>query len=211
MFLILAIFSIIFTYLSIIVGKKLRIIDRPSSDKIHKASVPRSGGLGIFLTFVLGLILFRGILDISIYEIVFLSGIFLIGFIDDFISIPQRVKFGVEIILGVMLSVISGWKFIGIPILDIIFSTFYLVGSINALNEVDGMDGLAGGVALISCLFLTYWLKDLTLIVAIGCLGFLLWNFHPAKIFMGDGGSLFLGAFIGITGLKILNMSPSFI
>ncbi|MFN3699538.1 MAG: hypothetical protein ACK4SU_04990, partial [Dictyoglomus sp.] len=69
--------------------------------------------------------------------------------------------------------------------------------------------GLAGGVALISCLFLSYWLKELTLIVAISCLGFLLWNFHPAKVFMGDGGSLFLGAFVGLMGLKILNIKPS--
>ena len=209
MFVVLVILSITFVYLSIIIGKKLSIIDKPSPDKIHKAPIPRSGGLGISLTFVLGLILFRGNLDINTYEIVFLFVIFLIGFIDDFISIPQRVKFGVEIILGVILSVIGGWKFIGRPILDIIFSTFYIVGSINALNEIDGMDGLAGGVALIFCLFLSYWLKDLALIVAIGCLGFLIWNFHPAKVFMGDGGSLFLGAFNGLMGLKILNMKPS--
>ena len=205
----LTLFSVLSGFLSLIIGKKLSIIDKPSPDKIHKAPIPRSGGLGIFLTFVLGLILFRGNLDINTYEIVFLFAIFLIGFIDDFISIPQRVKFGLEIGLVVVLIIISKWGFMGIPILDIIFFTFYLVGSINALNEIDGMDGLAGGVALISCLFLSYWLKDLALIVFIGCLGFLIWNFHPAKVFMGDGGSLFLGAFVGLMGLKILNMNPS--
>lgn len=207
---ILVICSILFGYMSIIVGRKLSIIDKPSPDKIHQAPIPRSGGLGIFLSFIFGIILFRESLNINIYEIIFLLIIFLIGFIDDFISIPQRVKFGLEIILAVILSILSKWKFIGIPILDIIFPTFYLVGSINALNEVDGMDGLAGGIALISCLFLSYWLKDLTLIVTIGCLGFLLWNFHPAKVFMGDGGSLFLGAFIGLMSLKVLSIKPSF-
>lgn len=206
---ILFICSILFGYFAILLGRRLSIIDKPSFNKIHKTPIPRSGGLGIFLTFILGLILFRDSLSINIYEIVFLFVIFLIGFIDDFISIPQKVKFGVEITLATVLSLIMAWKFIGIPILDIVFSTFYLVGSINALNEIDGMDGLAGGVAMISCLFLSYWLKDLTIIVVIGCLGFLLWNFYPAKVFMGDGGSLFLGAFVGIMSLKILNMIPS--
>jgi len=207
--LLIFVLSIIFSYISIIIGKKLSIIDKPSPDKIHKNPIPRSGGFGIFLTFILGLILFRGKLNINIYEIVFLTVIFLIGFTDDFLSIPQRIKFCLEIILAVVLSIISAWKFTGIFIFDVLFSTFYLAGSINALNEVDGMDGLAGGIALISCLFLSYWIKDIPLIVAIACFGFLIWNFHPAKVFMGDGGSIFLGAFIGLMSLKILNMNPS--
>ncbi len=204
----LILFSSFFaTYFSIFIGKIIGIIDNPSSEKIHKVPVPRTGGLGIFLTFLLGIILFPDVL--APYELIFLICIFLIGFIDDVISIPQKIKFSIEIFLGIVMGIISSWHFTGVYLLDILFATFYIVGSINALNEIDGMDGLAGGVVLISSLFLSYWIKDITFVIAVAVLGFLFFNFHPAKIFMGDGGSLFLGAFIGLMSLKILNISPS--
>lgn len=202
--------SVIFVRLSILIGKNFHIIDRPSPNKIHLNPIPRSGGLGIFLSFVVGLFLFKEKLSINVYEVSFLTFIFLLGFVDDFISIPQKIKFITEIALALILSIFENWKFTGIYFFDLIFSVFYLVGSINALNEIDGMDGLAGGVAFFTSIFLSYWLKDLTLIVAVSCLGFLLWNFHPAKVFMGDGGSLFLGGFIGLMSLKVLEMKPSF-
>lgn len=202
----LFLFSLLSTYLSLFLGRKIKIIDNPSSEKIHKIPVPRTGGLGIFLTFLLGIILFPDVL--ASYEVIFLVCIFLIGFIDDMISIPQKIKFSVEILLGIVMSIISSWNFTGIYLLDILFATFYIVGSINALNEIDGMDGLAGGVVLISSLFLSYWIKDITLVISVAVLGFLFFNFHPAKIFMGDGGSLFLGAFAGLMSLKILSSHP---
>jgi len=204
----LFIVSLVSVYFSIYIGRKIRVMDNPSPEKIHNISVPRTGGLGIFLTFLLGIILFPNVLNF--YEILFLSLIFLIGFIDDMISIPQKIKFILEIIIGIMLSIIISWRFTGIYIFDVLFSTFYIVGSINALNEIDGMDGLAGGIVLITSLFLSYWIKDITLVIAIAVLGFLLYNFHPAKIFMGDGGSLFLGGFIGLISLKILDSNPNF-
>jgi len=205
---ILFIFSLLATYLSLFLGRKIKIIDNPSSEKIHKVPVPRTGGLGIFLTFLLGIILFPDVL-VAPYELIFLICIFLIGFIDDMISIPQKIKFSIEILLGIVMGIISFWHFTGIYLLDILFATFYIVGSINALNEIDGMDGLAGGAVLISSLFLSYWIKDITLVIAVAVLGFLFFNFHPAKIFMGDGGSLFLGAFVGLVSLKILNSHPN--
>jgi UDP-GlcNAc:undecaprenyl-phosphate GlcNAc-1-phosphate transferase len=204
---ILFIFSLLTTYLSLFLGRKIKIIDNPSSEKIHKVPVPRTGGLGIFLTFLLGIILFPDVL--APYEVAFLICIFLIGFIDDMISIPQKIKFSIEILLGIVMGIISSWHFTGVYLLDILFATFYIVGSINALNEIDGMDGLAGGVVLISSLFLSYWIKDITPVIAVAVLGFLFFNFHPAKIFMGDGGSLFLGAFVGLMSLKVLNSHPN--
>lgn len=203
----LLLFALIFVYLTRVLGFNLKIIDAPSTNKIHSMPVPRTGGLGIFLTFILGLIITHS--PISLFNLIFLILIFLIGFIDDMISIPQKTKFCIEIILSLIIGLINSWHFTGIFLLDILFSTFYLVGSINALNEIDGMDGLAGGVVFISSLFLSYWVKDLALIVSIAVLGFLFFNFHPAKIFMGDGGSLFLGAFIGLMGLEVLNKNPN--
>ncbi len=205
-YIILFMFSLIFMYYSRNLGHKLKIVDTPSPNKIHSIPIPRSGGLGIFLTFLLGLVIFHN--PLNLYELTFLVSIFLIGFIDDMISIPQKIKFGIEIILGLVISLINSWRFTGVYLLDILFATFYIVGSINALNEIDGMDGLAGGVVLISSLFLSYWIKDITLVIAVAVLGFLFFNFHPAKIFMGDGGSLFLGAFIGLMSLKVLNANP---
>ncbi|MCS7231812.1 MAG: MraY family glycosyltransferase [Elusimicrobiota bacterium] len=202
--------SIILGGFSGYIGKKLSILDNPNNVKIHSFPIPRTGGVGIFLSFILGIYLFKSTLDISFMEFFFLSIIFLIGFIDDLISILPKIKFFLEIVLSILLSMFNPGKFIPFSLLNILFSVFYLVGSINALNEIDGMDGLAGGIAFISCLFLSYWFKELSLIVAIACLGFLIWNFYPAKVFMGDGGSLFLGAFIGLMSLKALNMNPSF-
>jgi len=204
---ILLLFSVFAVYISIIFGYKTKLIDNPSSEKIHKITIPRTGGMGIFFAFFLGIILFGD--PFNIYETLFLISIFLIGFVDDMISIPQKIKFSIEIGLAIILGIVNPWKFIDIFVINILFSTFYLVGSINALNEVDGMDGLAGGVVLISCLFLSYLFMDIPLVVAIACLGFIIWNFHPAKVFMGDGGALFLGAFVGIISLKILNSNPN--
>ncbi len=204
---ILLLFSVFAVYISIILGYKAKLIDNPSSEKIHKKAIPRTGGMGIFFAFLLGIILFGN--PFNIYETLFLISIFLIGFVDDMISIPQKIKFSIEIGLAIILGIVNPWKFIDIFVINILFSTFYLVGSINALNEIDGMDGLAGGVVLISCLLLSYWFMDIPLVIAIACLGFIIWNFHPAKVFMGDGGALFLGAFVGIISLKILNSNPN--
>jgi UDP-GlcNAc:undecaprenyl-phosphate GlcNAc-1-phosphate transferase len=206
-YLILFVFGIIFTYLSIVIGKKTKIIDNPSSEKIHKIAIPRTGGIGIFLTFILGIILISN--PLTKYEMLFLVLIFSLGFIDDILSIPQKIKFILEIILILFLFITEYWKSTGLYLLDLLFFVFYLVGSINAMNLIDGMDGLAGGIALISTIFLSIWFKGISLVIIISCLAFLVWNSHPAKVFMGDGGSLFLGAFIGLISLKILNVQPT--
>ena len=206
-YIILFMFSLVFTYYSRDLGHKLKIIDAPSPNKIHSIPIPRTGGLGILLTFVLGLLIFK--ISLNIYDIIFLVLIFILGFLDDLFSITQKIKFIIEIFLALIITLINNIRFTDVNIIDTIFAIFFIVGSINALNNIDGMDGLAGGLALISCFFMSYFVKDIALIVAIACFGFLIWNFHPAKLFMGDGGSLFLGAFIALMGLKILNMNPS--
>ncbi len=199
--------ALLLSFVSIIIGKKLNIIDIPSPEKIHKDAIPRSGGIAIFLTFLIGVSFFNKFL--TEYELIFLSLIFLLGLIDDVLSISQRIKFSVELVLIISLFLKSQPTFSGIFLLDVLFFTFYLLGSINAMNAIDGMDGLSGGIALISSLFLSYWIKDTPIIIAIACLGFLIWNFHPARLFMGDSGSLFLGAVIGIMSLNVLQANPS--
>ncbi|MGB9862615.1 MAG: MraY family glycosyltransferase [Candidatus Saccharicenans sp.] len=171
-------------------------------------AIPRTGGVGIYLAFLCGVLLFPDIFNL--YELIFLLSLFFLGFIDDLVSIHQNIKLCVEIILSILLSIISNWHFSGNYIVDISIATFFLVGLINALNIIDGMDGLATGIAIISCLFL-YLLSrsNIALIVIMIYAGFLVWNFHKAKIFLGDSGSLFLGAVIGLIGLRILKLNPN--
>jgi UDP-GlcNAc:undecaprenyl-phosphate GlcNAc-1-phosphate transferase len=205
-YIILFIFSLLAVYLSLFLGSKIKIIDNPSSEKIHKVPVPRTGGIALFVAFLASNILFSKVL--SIYELGFLFFIFLIGLIDDLISVPQRLKLAIEIILSLILFIVYPFHFIGIYVLDILFAIFYLVGSINAFNIIDGMDGLAAGIAIIAFSFLYIYSGNIALLVAIICAGFLVWNFHKAKIYMGDSGSLFLGGLIGLISLRVLREHP---
>jgi len=205
-YLVILIFSILITYISLLLGNKINILDNPSSEKIHDVPIPRTGGIALFFSFLITNILFSKIL--SIYELSFLFFIFLIGLIDDLISIPQRLKLAIEIILSLILFIVYPFHFIGIYVLDILFAIFYLVGSINSFNIIDGMDGLAAGIAIIAFSFLYIYSGNIALLVAIICAGFLVWNFHKAKIFMGDSGSLFLGALIGLISLRVLKEHP---
>lgn len=198
----LIIVSLLSIQFSRILGQKFNILDHPSLDKIHEATVPRSGGIGILLTYLAGVVIFNS--SVSLLELIFLTFVFLIGLADDLISIPQIIKLMLEILGCFIFYAFLGGRLTGTFIIDLLMASLYLVVFINAFNEIDGMDGLAAGIGFISCLLLSFLSKDSSIFVAIACFCFLLFNFHPAKIFMGDGGSLFLGAFIGLTSLKIL-------
>ncbi len=89
--------ALLLSFVSIIIGKKLNIIDIPSPEKIHKDAIPRSGGIAIFLTFLIEMSFFNEFL--TEYELTFLSLIFFLGLIDDVLSISQRIKFSVELVL----------------------------------------------------------------------------------------------------------------
>lgn len=196
-------------------------IDMPNARKIHKKPMPRFGGLAIYGGFLLGYILYG---DITIQMISILIGsfiIFLVGVFDDIKPIPARYKFLVQIIAA-LIVVIYGQvffteiTFLGLHlefnlIISYILSTFFIVAISNAINLIDGLDGLAGGVS--SIYFLTISIIALVLgkttgldfilaIIMLGStLGFLVFNFPPAKIFMGDSGSLFLGFMISVIAL----------
>lgn len=199
-------FSLLATFISGFLGRKLGIIDLTSQKKIHKENVPRSGGIGILFSFLLGTYIFH--FALPFYQFVFIIAIFLIGLSDDIFSVPPNIKFAIEIGLNLVLAICSSWKFTGLYLIDIAFATFYLVGAMNALNIVDGMDGLAAGIALIACSFLYKYAGNISLLIAVICGGFIFWNFHKAKIFMGDSGSLLLGGLVGLISLRVLNEKP---
>ena len=188
-------------------------------DRWHERPTPTLGGVGIFLGF--GLVVWvgsliawqdplaaaqvrRGILPLSPWEaLVAASSLaFLVGLVDDFVQLRPTAKLAGQVLAAsvLLMSGIGLWL-TGIYLVDALLSLLWFVGITNALNLLDNMDGLAGGVALISAGFLSVIfflegspeLAGLALALAGALLGFLVFNYPPAKIFMGDSGSLFLG------------------
>lgn len=196
-------------------------VDLPNERKIHKNPMPRMGGLAIFGGFLFGYIVYG---DVNVQMISILIGafiIFLLGIFDDIKPIKAKYKFLVQIIAALIVVVygkiyFNEITFLGLKLefniyLSYILSIFFVVAISNAINLIDGMDGLAGGIssiyfgtiAIIAIVLNRFGTLDITLsLIMLGTtLGFLFWNFPPAKIFMGDSGSLFLGFMISVIAL----------
>jgi len=196
-------------------------MDIPNKRKVHATPIPRMGGLAIFGAFLLGYILFA---RPSVQMLSILIGGFIIiltGLFDDIKPVQSRYKFLLQIIAACIVVfygniVLNDFTVFGlyikIPfILNYLITILFIVGITNAINLIDGLDGLASGVA--SIYFLTIIIIAvmlnrmqgldimLALIMLGSTLGFLAHNFHPAKIFMGDTGSLFLGFTISVIAL----------
>jgi UDP-GlcNAc:undecaprenyl-phosphate GlcNAc-1-phosphate transferase len=199
-----------------------------ASRKIHSGSIPRFGGVAMVLAF-LGAI---SILPAGIpYQGVLLGSlaVFACGVIDDFTPLPAKARLAVQIIAAVLaihhdqlaLDHITLTKSLTIMLpapVSMIFSTFLIVGAINAINLIDGLDGLAAGIVLIGVSLLSFadfvTTQSATVLLTfalpmIGAIfGFLRYNTHPASIFMGDGGSNWLGFMSGALLLIALRVSP---
>ncbi len=194
---------------------KIGAMDVPTEKRrVHDHPIPRMGGLAIFIGFLLSVVLFtditeqiRGILIGSIIIVV-------VGAIDDIISLKATVKLAGQLLAaivavchGVLIEffvnpiVFGETAYIGLELLSIPVTILWIVGVTNAVNLIDGLDGLACGVSSIASLtmFVVALLVsegNVALILAAlmgSCLGFLPYNFNPAKIFMGDTGSQLLG------------------
>ncbi len=200
---------------------RYKLMDMPSQRKRHDQPVPRLGGLALFTSFILSLataVYFSEFMPASIDMeeniIYFLLGaglIFSIGILDDLRSLNPWVKLFGQIAatavacgLGDICIRTIAWPVGGaldLGWLSLPVTMFWFLIIINAINLVDGLDGLAGGIVFFASLVLmmlcimngnyivALWLS----MVAGSCLGFLRYNFNPATIFMGDGGSYFLG------------------
>jgi UDP-GlcNAc:undecaprenyl-phosphate GlcNAc-1-phosphate transferase len=211
------ILSLLITPVSIRFAHFIGAIDHPSDRSVHATGMPRLGGLGMALAILLGLPLF---VEINQIFLGFLSGlliIIIIGCIDDIWQTRPLIKMLGQIAACIVFMEISGLSFSTLGNLfalgELSFSApvnyamtlFCMVGLINAFNFSDGLDGLAAGSVAIACFFLGLlalvaqnWV-GLAVIVALigGVLGFLKFNSYPAKLFMGDTGSLMLGFSIG--------------
>ena len=195
-------------------------LDIPNERKVHKVPIPRLGGLGIYMGFLLGYIIF-GTMSIRMNAILIGSFIIIVtGIIDDIKPIPAKIKFLFQLLAAAVVAIygqilLRDLEAFGLYInfgnFSYIITILFIVGIINCINLIDGLDGLAAGLS--SIYFVTigivimYWTHIfdldamLTFIMLGSTLGFLCHNFNPAKIFMGDSGSMFLGYIIAVIAL----------
>lgn len=206
-----------------------KVFDFPSERKIHKKPVPLLGGLVIFLSFnlaiALSLLLDKSLLQesmLSRWEAFFICQIFILGFgiFDDVKHLEPWVKFLFQVAAGILI-VLFGFgpdaitnPFTGAAIklgfVSVPFTIFWLVLIANALNLVDGLDGLAAGTSIIVAITifgLSFFNQNIgvgiaSIALAGSALGFIRYNFHPAKIFLGDSGSLLLGFLLAVFSIQ---------
>jgi UDP-GlcNAc:undecaprenyl-phosphate/decaprenyl-phosphate GlcNAc-1-phosphate transferase len=206
---------------------RLNAVDLPDARKVHERAVSRLGGVAMVAGLVLPLLFFTP-LDRTM--LAFLVGVLLVaatGFLDDVYRIPPAVKFAGEIAAAAAFVFLGG---VSIRELGDLFCTgeiacerlgpaltiFCMVGVMNALNLADGLDGLAGGISAIAAIFLGLfaylsadWVPLWIVLALVGSLfGFLRYNAHPAKLFMGDTGSLLLGYTLSAAAVMLVQNGP---
>ena len=196
------------------VAIRLGVLDRPSSRKEHASPVPLLGGLGIWGAVVGSLLLLpegSGVVQLAAI-LLGASWISLSGLCDDRFGLPPWLKLLAQLIAAAVL-VVAGVH-VALPgpdWLDIAITLLWVLGITNAFNLLDNMDGLASGVGAVAaaCFVVMSSMNGQLLVGALAaavlgaCLGFLAYNFNPARIFMGDSGSLFLGFVLAAVGIKL--------
>src|SRR5690554_335737 len=197
----------------------INAIDIPNDRKVHKVPIPRLGGLGIYFGFLLGYMLFGEPNDIMNAILIGSFIIVLTGVVDDIKPLKSSTKFMGQLAAAMVVVFYGNILLKDIRAFDLYIdfgfftyplTIFFILGCINCMNFIDGLDGLAAGIS--SIYFLTIGIIAiiqkkmgldfvLTFTMLGSTLGFLVHNFHPASIFMGDSGSMFLGFIISIIAL----------
>ena len=206
---------LIITPLVRLLARRLGALDMPDARRIHVVPTPRLGGLAIYLT-VLAVLVCAGLyprlgwsLDIADPRIVAVAigatALLLVGVFDDAVSLRPAVKLGAEIVTAGLVA-FSGWQIKTLLGFDLgslapVATVIWIVAFINGFNMVDGLDGLASGLAAMMCatlIVVSLRAHDVSAVLILVCLsgaltGFLGYNFNPATIFLGDSGSLLVG------------------
>lgn len=212
-----------------------RLIDLPTEDrKIHKRAVPTIGGIIIYAATLFSFSLWYNIDDLHDYADIYESVkefkilvatslvLFFVGVKDDIIGTSPVKKLFANILVGLILILMGDMRITGlhgvfgveeIPIWGSVFlSLFTYIVVVNAMNLIDGIDGLAAGVGFIASTVFGFWFvfaneysfASLSFALSGALLGFLIFNFSPAKIFMGDSGSLVIGMLICVLSIKLI-------
>jgi len=223
----------------IALARRVDAVDRPGVRTVHTTPIPRIGGVAIFVS-AISLILPVLFLDNRIGDAfreahfqvsVLLAAatlIFIVGFIDDLRGLPARVKLAVELVAATVLCAV-GVRVSALEITDgyllqlgqwgAPLTILWIVGITNVVNLSDGLDGLAAGVSAVACAVIAIFaIYSENLVMAVfmlallgGLSGFLFYNFNPARIFMGDCGSLFVGFTIASASAMCLTKSSALV
>ncbi len=208
----------------------LGVIDHPNDRKVHSKPMPRTGGLVMALALALGLVFFADIRTSTTQA--FLLGASMIvftGVLDDMIGLSSVMKFSGQILAALAFILLSGYRLAtfgnilgfgelsaGSGLSAVIITLFCMVGVINAFNLADGLDGLSGGLGFIAALFMAFVAYEIEasqwLLISLAflgvLLGFLSHNHYPAKVFMGDTGSLLLGYSMAAIAIGLTQSNP---
>lgn len=209
------------------VAREKKLFDEPDERKVHKMVIPTLGGLGIFAGFILATLLSAP--SSSLKELQYFAAsaivIFFLGIKDDILILSVAKKFIGQLIAagiiikfgGVQITNMHG--FLGVDeiphLAGIILTLFTVIVIVNSFNLIDGVDGLAGSLGLLTAVvfgsYFTYAGQALYAVIAFSLagslIGFLIYNFSPAKIFMGDTGSLLIGLINSIMVIKFINIA----
>ncbi len=207
------------------IAKVKKLYDEPSSRKVHQVPIPALGGVAIFASVLISFVLFVSFSGVAELQYLIPSSIiiFFIGLKDDLLVISPFKKFLGQLIATFILVYKGGFLidsfhgFLGYnelgPVLSVVFTCLTIIMIINAFNLIDGVNGLAASLSIISCTFfgiifflnneMPYSILSFSLVAAL--FAFLFFNWTPAKIFMGDTGSLFIGLINSILVIKFIN------
>ena len=189
-------------------------LDHPSRRKLHTNPIPLMGGIAMYAAFIVAVPVAqsRTVFDEGIYVLAGATLLLVTGVIDDRRGMSPRMKLLAQIAAAAFLVVggiqiaIFPWEW-----LNVAATIFWVVGICNAMNLLDNMDGLSGGVAAIACATFTtlallngqIWVSVVSAVLFGAILGFLWFNWNPASIFMGDAGSLLLGFLLAVLAIKL--------
>lgn len=222
-----AVLSLLITPLAIKLARRMKVLDAPGPRKIHSRAIPRIGGLSIGVAtlamvlpvFFLDNVLGEYLRTVTVETLSVICGAVImlaVGLIDDIRNLRARVKLLAQVAVAVGVCAcdlhidaigVKGWFVLELGWFAWPATVLWIVGITNAVNLIDGLDGLAAGISAIACAALitlspfTGMVGSPVVIIALlgSLLGFLVFNWHPAKVFMGDSGSMFIG-FLLATG-----------
>ena len=202
-------------------------VDQPNKRKVHSRVMPRMGGLAIYIAFLVGYMIFRvkGYAidqdEIAFIDAYFIASFLIVvtGMLDDMFELPAKPKALAQLVAALIMVFYGNFMIDKIylpflPVIDLgwfggIITVIWIVGITNSINLIDGLDGLSSGISAISfgTMAILAGYQGELFVAMMACLlfgstlGFLVHNFHPAKIFMGDTGSLFLGFSVSVLSL----------
>jgi UDP-GlcNAc:undecaprenyl-phosphate GlcNAc-1-phosphate transferase len=203
---------------------RLHILDVPSGRRMHSGSVAKVGGIALAIGTFIGVLMWEPKDEVVLASLLGGLTILIFGIWDDRAGLSYQAKFAGQALGVLIVMALGGVQITSLPFipdewfapwLSLPLTFLILVAVTNAINLADGLDGLAGGMSLISFAGFAYLALQtddtivMLMVVSVlgGLLGFLRFNTYPARIFMGDAGSQFLGFYLGVTGLVLINPS----